>query len=135
LAEGSATAGGGYFFYNLDDLTSAAAADTDGDGIANAADNCTLVPNGPLAPDAGGASQRDTDGDGYGNLCDGDLNGNGAVNAADLALFRLAFGSNAASANWNPHADFNGSGSVNAADLALFRTLFSNPPGPSGLHP
>lgn len=126
------TAGGGWFFYNLDDVVLAAAADADADGIADGADNCVLAANGPLLPDAGGNSQLDTNGDGYGNRCDGDINDNGAVNAADLALFRLAFGSNGASANWNPHADFNGSGSVNAADLAIFRTLFGKAPGPSG---
>lgn len=100
-----------------------APADTDGDGVPDAADNCSALAN---------ADQRDTDGDRYGNACDADLNGNGAVNAGDLALFRVAFGSNGTSANWNPHADFNGSGSVNAADLAIFRTRFGQPPGPSG---
>lgn len=126
-----ATAGGGHFFYNLDDLVTAAAADTDQDGVADAADNCTAAPNGPLRPDAGGGSQRDTDGDGYGNACDGDLNDSGGlVNTADLALFRAAFGSADAD------ADLNGSGGlVNAADLALFRTLFGKPPGPSAAHP
>lgn len=100
-------------------------ADGDGDGVPDAADNCSELAN---------ADQLDTNGDGYGNLCDADLNDNGTVNAGDLALFRVAFGSNGASANWNPHADFNGSGSVNAADLAIFRTRFGLPPGPSGFH-
>jgi Thrombospondin type 3 repeat len=39
---------------------------TDGHLVADAADNCTLVPN---------ADQRDTDGDGIGNPCDPDLTG------------------------------------------------------------
>ena len=53
--------------------TQALAVDTDGDGVDDAVDNCTLVANGPLLPDAGGNSQLDTDGDGYGNICDADL--------------------------------------------------------------
>ena len=38
-----------------------AAIDTDGDGIPDSSDNCTLVAN---------ANQQDTDADGYGNICD-----------------------------------------------------------------
>ncbi len=33
--------------------------DADSDGISDSGDNCTLVANGPLIPDAGGNSQRD----------------------------------------------------------------------------
>jgi hypothetical protein len=73
--------------------------------------------------------QRDTDGDGYGNVCDGDLNNDGGVNFADLAIFRGRFVSSDAD------ADFNGDGIVNFADLARFRQLFGAPPGPSGLVP
>jgi hypothetical protein len=123
------TVGGGYFFYNLDDLVSAAATDTDSDGIADGADNCKLIPNGNLIPDAGGHSQLDTDGDGYGNACDADLNNDAIVNFADLALFRQKFGTN------DPNTDFNGDGIVNFADLAIFRRMFGKAPGPSGLHP
>lgn len=99
--------------------TIASGPDTDGDGVPDPGDNCTLVPN---------ADQRDTNGDGYGNVCDGDLDDSGGlVNVADLALFRVAFGSGDAD------ADFNGSGSVNAADLALFRLMFGKDPGPAGV--
>jgi glucose/arabinose dehydrogenase/PKD repeat protein len=104
--------------------------DTDADGVGDSVDNCTAVANGPVIPDAGGNSQRDTDGDGYGNVCDADLNQDGNVNFADLALFRAVFGTA------DPDADLNGSGgSVNAGDLAIFRALFGRPPGPSGLVP
>jgi hypothetical protein len=81
----------------------------DGDGVRGALDNCSRVSN---------ADQRDTDGDGYGNACDpdfdndllvegddveylrsvfgtpdpnGDLDGNGFVNYADLAILREFF--------------------------------------------
>ena len=47
--------------------------------IADALDNCTLIPN---------ADQRDTNDDGYGNLCDADLNDDGIVNAVDLGLLQ-----------------------------------------------
>jgi DNA-binding beta-propeller fold protein YncE len=91
-------------------------ADGDGDFVGDACDNCTGVAN---------AGQRDTNGDGYGNRCDADLDDNGAVNAADLARFRLVFGSA------DPDADLDGNGAVNAGDLAIFRTLFGKPPGPA----
>lgn len=122
------TTGGGYFFYNLDDIVRATAADSDADGIADSADNCILHPNGPLAPDAGGHSQRDSDGDGYGNACDADFNDDGMVNFADLAVFRTVF------ASADADADLNGDGIVNFADLAMFRQLFAKPPGPSMNH-
>jgi len=92
--------------------------DTDGDGVDDAIDNCRLVPN---------TAQLDADQDGYGNRCDGDLNNSGSVNAADLALFRVAF------ASTDPVANLDGEGSVNAEDLAILRTLFGRPPGPSGV--
>ena len=50
--------------------------DADSDGVIDVNDNCVLVPN---------ASQCDTNGDGYGNICDPDLNNDGIVNAEDLA--------------------------------------------------
>jgi hypothetical protein len=92
--------------------------DSDGDGIPDKSDNCTLVAN----PD-----QRDADGDGYGSLCDADLNNDKIVNAADLALFKQVFGSGDA------NADFNGDGVVDDLDLALIKEQFFGAPGPSGL--
>ncbi len=99
--------------------------DADGDGAHDGQDNCIAAINGPIVRDSGGASQRDSNNDGYGNLCDADLNNDGNVNASDLAIFRLAFGSA------NADADLDGSGTVNAADLAIFRNLFGKVPGPS----
>ena len=93
------------------------AIDSDGDGVINGNDNCTLVAN----PD-----QRDSDGDGLGNPCDPDFNNDNIVNAADLAYLKLNFFSN------DPHADLNGDGFVNAADLAILKQRFFQAPGPQG---
>ncbi len=106
------------------------AIDTDGDGIADALDNCILVANGPLIPDAGGNSQLDTDGDGYGNICDADLNQDLKTDLSDFSLFRIAL-----SATNDPAADFDGNGNVDLTDFSLFRVMFESPPGPSGLNP
>ena len=97
--------------------------DTDGDGVLDADDNCTLASN---------VEQIDSDADGFGNACDADLNNDNIVNFADLGIFRLAFFGNPNSDNWNPDADFNGDGNVGFIDLGLMRTYFFGPPGPAG---
>ncbi|MEM6639455.1 MAG: S8 family serine peptidase [Pseudomonadota bacterium] len=94
--------------------------DSDGDGIIDAEDNCTLEPN---------PEQRDTDGDGYGNVCDADLNNDGVVNVIDLGQLRARFFSTDAD------ADFNGDGIVNFVDLGILRSRFFTAPGPSGIAP
>jgi hypothetical protein len=94
------------------------AQDADGDGLADSADNCTLVAN---------ADQRDTNGDGIGNVCDADLDDNCIVNFSDLAQMKSVFFTN------NPDADLNGDGSVNFGDLGNLQAGFFLPPGPSGV--
>lgn len=93
--------------------------DSDGDGIPDSQDNCTLVAN----PD-----QRDSDGDNFGNLCDGDLDNNGIVNAIDLGRFKTFIGRTGPGLA----ADLDGNGIVNSVDLVIFKRLFGKPPGPSG---
>ena len=90
--------------------------DSDGDGVPDVNDNCTLVPN---------TGQRDTDGDGFGNMCDADLNQSGFVDFADLTLFSTAF------FTADADADLNGDAFVDFADLTIFSALFFQPPGPS----
>jgi hypothetical protein len=99
--------------------------DTDGDGVRDGLDNCTLIAN-PI--------QCDSDGDGYGNRCDADLNNNGVTNAFDTPLFRQQIGQPSVAPTYNI-ADLNCNGSVNSFDTPLFRSLIGLPPGPSGLQP
>ena len=98
--------------------------DGDADGVLDQFDNCPLIPNGPLIPDAGGNSQRDTDGDGIGNVCDPDFDNDGTVNAADLAYLKSKFFTT------DPNADLDGNGFVSAADLAILKNMYFKPPGP-----
>jgi hypothetical protein len=101
------------------------APDGDGDGVPDGIDNCIQLAN---------ASQCDSDDDGIGNHCDGDLSGNGAVNAQDTTLFRQRLGSPSVAPAFDP-ADLNCNGFVNAQDATLLRGLLGAPPGPSALVP
>ena len=107
-----------------DDLTVTIGADSDGDGIIDANDNCILASN---------PSQQDTNGDGFGNQCDPDLNNDGFTNFADLGLFRSVFFFNSANPDFNPDADFNNDGFINFNDLGVLKAGFFTSPGPSGL--
>ena len=100
--------------------------DVDSDGVADSADNCTLVAN---------PAQQDADNDGYGNLCDGDLDNSGTVTTADFGLLRLVLGQPASASATAAAADINGSGTVTTADFGLLRARLGIAPGPSGLHP
>ncbi len=100
-------------------------ADTDGDGIRDYADNCTLLAN---------PGQCDSDVDGFGNRCDGDLNNNTFTNAQDTTLFRQQLGQPSVGPAFNA-ADINCNGAVNAQDTTLYRQLLGSPPGPSAVAP
>ena len=99
--------------------------DTDGDGVPDPSDNCTLVSN---------PTQCDSDADGYGNHCDGDLNNNTFTNSQDYILFRAQLGLPSVAPIYN-QADLNCNGFVNSQDYILFRQRLGQPSGPSGLHP
>ncbi|MBX3355411.1 MAG: hypothetical protein KF724_06905 [Phycisphaeraceae bacterium] len=100
--------------------------DIDQDGSITLADFALLLavyedPNGDCNGDGIsdleaillGAPDLDGDGipDGCGRVCVGDLDGNGAVNGADLAIVLGAWGT--------PAADLNGDGTTNGADIAV----------------
>ncbi|HAP32478.1 MAG TPA: hypothetical protein DCQ14_05435 [Firmicutes bacterium] len=52
-------------------------------------------------------------------LLAGDINNDGRIELADLAILSLAYGTAPGMANWDLHADLNGDGQVNMADLAI----------------
>ena len=112
---GSGAAEGGMLAY-LD----IALVDTDGDGVVDNADNCTLVAN---------AAQTDSNGDGFGNRCDTDLNNDGITNGLDVGILKTEF------LTAGPDADFNVDSIVNGLDVGILKTYFLQPPGPSGVAP
>jgi len=99
--------------------------DTDGDGVLDHFDNCSIKPN---------PAQDDTDGDYCGNLCDADYNQDGRVGIADFGQFAICFGQ----CNFElyqhvePISDDN---IVNIADFGYFSSVFGGIPGPSGTTP
>ena len=97
-------------------LGSAAAGDSDGDGVSDDRDNCTLVVN---------ASQIDTDSDGIGNRCDPDFNNDCLVGYNDFAALKSMFGSSS-----SPLYDLNEDGIVNLADyLTIMQQYLLMMPG------
>jgi hypothetical protein len=109
--------------------------DSDNDGVPDFEDNCVLVANGPLIPDASGSSRRDTNGDGVGNICDADTNNDGIVNFGDFVSLQLSWSQTVGSPLYNPDVDFDGDGAVNFADFSRMLQLWGGTPGPSGLAP
>jgi hypothetical protein len=101
-------------------------ANSDGDAIENAFDNCTGVSN---------PNQKDFDHDGCGDVCDGDLTAtqDGSSGAADFTAFKAAFGSSEGSPAYNPRADMDCNGAVGAGDFTLFKGEFTTTSGPSGI--
>jgi hypothetical protein len=87
-------------------ISSAAAPDGDGDGIADDGDNCPFYASADLA---------DADGDGRGNVCEcGDQNGDGRSTVSDLVAINLAI--------FNPGlatalCDANGDSLCNVSDI------------------
>jgi len=96
--------------------------DSDGDGVGDSVDNCTLVAN---------PSQCDSDADNYGNACDGDFNNSGFVNYGDLAMLKQGFFGPSEPPTYS-QLDMNCDGAINMTDLGTFKQVFGLPPGPSG---
>jgi trimeric autotransporter adhesin len=49
----------------------------------------------------------------------GDINGDGIVNCADLAIIKASFGKKTGQTGFDPRADVNGDGVVNILDLSI----------------
>ena len=94
--------------------------DSDGDGLDDNSDNCTLTFN---------PGQLDSDGDFRGDLCDADFNNDDIIDAADLSTLRGNFFTNA------PLTDLNSDNVTNVVDLGLLKDRFNKPPGPTGTDP
>jgi hypothetical protein len=98
--------------------------DSDGDGVPDGSDNCTVAAN---------ASQLDTDADGYGNACDCDFDQSGMCSAVDFFAFLSDYLSGSDS---GIGSDMDGSGAVSGNDFRHFLPGFvSGQPGPSALAP
>jgi hypothetical protein len=95
------------------------APDSDGDGINDGADNCTLAVN---------ALQEDVDADGIGDICDADFDQNCSVNFLDVAIMKQNF----LQAGDLP-TDMNNDGITDFADVGLLKAGFAKAPGPSGV--
>jgi hypothetical protein len=95
-----------------------AVADTDGDGVPDAFDNCG-VPNGPAL--GGCSAQENGDGDAFGDSCDADYNQSGTVNTLDFGPFFTDFVAGVPGAGIT---DANCDGVVNTLDFGPFFTQF-----------
>ena len=117
LRETNVNEGDGWY---LDTISIGEFDTTDGDGVPDELDNCTVIPNW---------CQRDTDSDNFGNYCDPDFTNDLIVNASDLAYLKEVFFTD------DPDGDLNGDVIVNVEDLVILKSMFFKPPGPSGLAP
>jgi uncharacterized protein (TIGR03790 family) len=103
--------------------------DLDGDGVADARDNCLHMPN---------RDQRDTDGDGDGNLCDADFDNDGRITAGwgpmpvgvtpDLDALERAI----AAHRYDANLDLDGDRDVDGDDATIASLSLFLPPGPRG---
>ena len=103
-------------FDDVDAITHQPAPDSDGDGIPDTADNCTLEHN---------PNQIDADGDGIGNICDEDLDNDCSISFSDIGVLKSVFFTN------DPKADINVDGVVNFLDLGELKDAFFGTPGPA----
>jgi hypothetical protein len=99
------------------------APDSDGDGIVDAIDNCSLAKN---------TAQDDTDLDFCGNVCDADYTQSGTPGIPDFGEFVAAFGG---SDQQKCHIEPIPGCTVGVPDFGFFVANFGVTPGPSGPTP
>lgn len=119
-----------------DAYTVSCTADSDLDGVLDAADNCQRVPNAP-------PFDCDRDNDGYGNACDGDFDQSNTTNAADFSTkflpdFKAGVDSGVGTDMSCTRADDDPTpipGEVDAVDFSdsFLPNFEAGKPGPSGL--
>jgi hypothetical protein len=130
VGAGALSGGGGFELLDSLEIGTVLAAgampapDGDGDGVADAHDDCVEHAN---------AGQADADRDGFGNACDADFDGNGVVGGSDLARLAAAFGAAAGSARYAAELDLDADGVVGTGDLVRVARSLGSAPGPSGL--
>ena len=98
-------------------------ADTDGDGVEDSFDNCTLESN---------SAQTDSDHDGCGDVCDDltcDLNGDGNQGVPDFNILSADFPCNTPPCP----GDCTGGGTTGIPDFNALSVDFGKSTGPSGI--
>ena len=105
--------------------------DSDLDGVLDAADNCSDVPNGFLGNTEMCDAQEDGDLDGYGNPCDFDVDGDGATSINDAIRFFQESMGVGTDPRYDPDCD--GATSINDAIAAFQSSGNVEVVGPSGL--
>ncbi len=103
--------------------------DTDGDGVPDTTDNCTVDPNGPSGSTGSCNAQEDGDGDGFGNPCDTDFNNDGATGPDDLGTMLAAVIAIGTDPNLDPNCD--GASGPDDLGKTLADTIAVKIPGPS----
>ncbi len=98
--------------------------DLDGDGVADACDNCIFAAN---------LSQQDRDGDGTGDACSCDFDGDGLCTLADFSLWRSDF---SLGQDTGSGTDLDGDGQITSGDYGLLLGgLAIGAPGPAAIDP
>ncbi|MGH0037146.1 MAG: PQQ-dependent sugar dehydrogenase [Myxococcota bacterium] len=108
--------------YWIDSLASSGP-DSDGDGVSDLADNCTLLAN---------PGQQDVDDDLFGDACDCDFDGDRICVTSDTLIFVSDAGLGVD--DGGDGTDMDSDGDVDEADLGMFATQkLQGEPGPSAL--
>ena len=110
------------------DASEPMAPDADGDGIADASENCPFFPN-PDQTDSGGIGVGSAP-DGIGDACQcGDVSGNGVVTTADALIIRRSMLAPPTATMARPDlCDVGGSTSCSTADPLIVRRALLVPP-------